>query len=180
MATAGLNRQKRIRIIGLYVIVLLALTRFLIYPLHAAVEQKKLILGEQHEICRLKYRILESERPGQARKATVDEKAVSPHLYDKTINYSYIQADILEQLLKLVEKKGLSVLNFEMLEPIIGRAVSEAPVLIRLSGQSGAFIEVLKAIENGKKALAVKSLEITKGREDLRFSLAISAFRVEE
>lgn len=179
MGTMDATRQKQIRAIGLYLIVLLALLRFLIYPLHAAVEQKKVIMGEQRESYRLKYRILESERQGQARKAVVDEKAVSPHLYDKTLACSYIQADILEQLLKLAEEKGLTVLNFEMMEPIIGKTVSEAPVLIRLSGQSGAFIEVLQAIETGKKALSVKSLEITRTREDLRFSLTLSAFRVE-
>lgn len=179
MGTMDAARQKQIRAIGLYLIVLLALVRFLVYPLHAALQERKLILGEQYEGYQLKHRLFERQSQSKGIKTVVNESAVLPFLYDKRLSYSYIQADILEQLLKLAEEKGLTVLNFEMMEPIIGKAVSEAPVLIRLSGQSGAFIEVLQAIENGKKARGVKSLEITRTREDLRFSLTLSAFRVE-
>jgi hypothetical protein len=84
-------------------------------------------------------------------------------------------------LLKLAEKKGTIVLDFEILEPVVGKNVSEAPVLIRLEGKILDFIDILKSIEQGDKALWVKSLEINKvAGQDMRYFLTVTAFRVEQ
>jgi hypothetical protein len=79
----------------------------------------------------------------------------------------------------IAEKKGFTLVNFEMLEPIAGKGVSEVPILVRLKGMPGPFIEILEAIEKGKRALSIRSMEITKSGQDQVFSLTISAFRVE-
>lgn len=169
-----------IKKIGIYLIIILALLRFLIYPLHASLQEKKVLLGEWFESYRLKSRVFEKQREDQGEKSAVERSALFPHLYDKGIPYSDMQVEVLEQLQKLAEKNGLNILNFEILEPIVGKGISEVPILIRLRGQPGPFIEILKAIEKSERALSFRSMEISRSDPDLNFSLTISSFRLEK
>ncbi|MFA4916751.1 MAG: GspMb/PilO family protein [Syntrophales bacterium] len=177
---ADLNRQKEIKKIGIYVIVILALIRFVVYPLHASVEERKLMVSEQYESYRLKYQLLEKYRQLQSHSITVDKAVLFPYLYEREIRPSYIQTDVIEKIVKLAEKEDLTVLSFEMLEPVAEKNLSEIPVLIRLKGMPGAFIELLKTMETGEKALSIKSMEISRSGQELIFSLTISAFRTEK
>ena len=174
-------KEKNIEIkrIGIYVIIILALIRFLIYPLHASLQEKKVLLGEWYENYRIKSQVFERQREGQGIKIVVEKNALFPHLYDKEGPNSYIQSDVLEWITKIAEKKGLTILNFEMLEPIVGKGVSELPILVRLKGAPGPFIEILEAIEKSERVLGIRSMEITKSGQDQLYSLTISAFRVE-
>jgi hypothetical protein len=179
MAETSQRERMQMRMIGIYVVVILALIRFLVYPLHAALQEKKTLLGERVETYRLKGQVQERQRWDDAEKTVIDKGALLPLLYEKGTSHSHIQTDVLERLINVAEKKGLTVLNFEMLQPSAGKAISEVPVLIRLRGAPGSFIEILETIEKDEKALSVKSMEITRGDQDQLFSLTVSAFRLE-
>ena len=176
-------KQKNIEIkrIGIYIIIILALIRFLIYPLHASLREKKVLLGEWNENYRIKSQVFERQRGSQGMKIVVEKSALFPHLFDKGVSNSYIQSDVLEWIIKIAEKKGITALNFEMLEPIVGKGVSEVPILVRLKGEPKAFIEILETIEKGERALSIRSMEIIKSGQDQDqiITLTISAFRVE-
>lgn len=169
-----------IKKIGIYLIIILALVRFLIYPLHASLHNKRVLLDEWYESYRLKSQVQERQKRDQGEKALLGKDALLPYLYDKGILYSNIQSEIIEQIINIAGKKGLTVINFEMLEPGVGKGVSEVPVLVRLKGPPGAFIETLETIEKSEKALSVRSMEITKSGQDQVFSLTLSAFRLEK
>lgn len=173
------SKNVEIKKIGIYLILLLALLRFLIYPLHDSLQEKRVLLGEWHESYRLKSRVFDKQKEDQAEVGAVERRSLLPHLYDKGTPYSNIQVEVLEQVQKLAEKNGLTILNFEIFEPILGKGISELPVLIRLKGQPGPFIEILKAIEKGERALSVRSMEIARSDPDLTFFLTISSFRLE-
>jgi hypothetical protein len=164
---------------GLYLIVILGLLRFLVYPLHASIQEKKVLLGELAESYRIRVDALGKQIQTKP-KAVVDKNHLHPNLFEKGISTSNIQAEILDWATKLAEKKGLTILNFEMLEPISGKNTTEIPILMRLRGVPGPFLEVLEAIEQGERALRVRSLEISRGDQDQLFSLTLSAFRVEK
>jgi hypothetical protein len=151
----------------------------LIYPLHASLREKKVLLGEWNENYRIKSQVFERQREGQGTNIVVEKSNLFPRLFVKGTSNSYIQSDVLEWIIKIAEKKGITVLNFEMLEPIAGKGVSEVPILVRLKGMPGPVIETLEAIEKGERALSIRSMEITKSGQDQVFSLTISAFRVE-
>ena len=173
----------QIKVLGIYAIVILALLRFLIFPLHDTIEEKKAVLGEQQETYNLKYQVFERQRENQVVKAGkgpgVEKEVLLPHLYDKGVSNSTIYSDVLEKVTKLAENKGLTVISFETLEPAAGKNVSEVPILVRLKGQPGPFIEVLDTVEKSGKVLSIRSMEISKSGQDQVFSLTISAFRVE-
>jgi Tfp pilus assembly protein PilO len=177
------QKPVQIRVIGIYVIIILALLRFLLFPLHGSIQEKKIVLGEQQETYSLKYQVFERQRENQREKrgmeTGVERDDLLPQLYDKGTSNSYIYSEVLEQVTKFAEKRGLIVVNFEMLEPVAGKNISEIPILVRLRGQPGPFIEVLDTIKNGEKLLNIRSMEITKTGRDQFFSLTISVFRVE-
>ena len=66
-----------------------------------------------------------------------------------------------------------------MMETAAGKGVSEVPILVRLRGGPGPFIETLETIEKGEKLLSVRSMEMTRSGQDQTFSLTISAYRLE-
>lgn len=172
-------KKTNIRVIGIYIIIILALLRFLVYPLQASLQEKKVLLGERYESYRLKYQVQERQQRDQGEKTIGEKEVFLLHFYEKGFHYSYIQSDILERIIKLAEKKGMTVLNFEMLEPVAGKGISEVPILVRLKGPSGALIETLESIEKSEKMLSIRSMEITRSGQDHAYSLTISAFRIE-
>jgi hypothetical protein len=180
MAETPKQKQKGLKVIGIYIIIILALLRFLIYPLHASLQEKKVLLGEWYESYRLKSRVQERQERDQGEKTLLGKDALLLYFYDKGVLYSNIQSEIIEQIISIAGKKGLTVLNFEMLEPGVGKGVSEVPILIRLRGSPGAFIETLEIMEKGEKTLSVRSMEITQSGQDQVFSLTLSAFRLEK
>lgn len=177
---ADLNRQKILRIVGFYILVILALVRFLVYPLNATVAERKVSLAEQHESYKLKYRLMERQKGDQGGRTKVDKAVLLPHLYDKSIAYSHIQTDILEKVIKFAENKKMTLLNFELPEPAIGKNVSEVPVIVRFEGKPLDFMETVEMIEKDNTALRIKSTEINKTGKDYNYLLTICAFRVEK
>ena len=168
-----------IRVLGLYLIAILILLRFVIYPLHSNLEEKKVLLGEQNENYQIRMRILERQKENPEVKTAVEREALSPHLYEKGESNSYIQSDILQQVIRMAEGKGLAVMNFEMLEPIAGKKITELPVLIRVKGKVEGFAEVMGEIEKHKKILSIRSMEISRSGTDQILHLTLSAFKIE-
>ena len=74
----------------------------------------------------------------------------------------------------------MNVLDFEVLEPVTGKNISEVPVLVRLEGKPMDCIDILKAVEQGDKVLKVKSVEINSAGQNLRLFLTMNAFRAEK
>ena len=177
---ADLNRQKALRTVGLYILVVLALARLLVYPMDAAVAAKKVSLAEQYESYKLKYRLSERQKAEHVSRTNVDRAALLPHLYDKGTAYSHIQTDILEKVIKFAENKKVTLLNFELPEPATGKNVTEVPVIVRFEGRPLDFMETLEMIEKDTMILKIKSTEITKTGKDFHYSLTIYAFRVEK
>ena len=169
----------QLKIIGLYAIIILVLLRFLIYPLNSALQEKRVLLGEQFESYQIKGQILDRQSKNREEKVVVEKKDILPHLYEKTIPNFHIQSDILEQVIKIAEKKGLLVLNFEMMDPLSGKNITEVSVSVRLKGKAGAFIEILEDLEKSEKVLGIRSLEITKSEPDHVFYLILSGFKME-
>lgn len=169
-----------IKKIGIYLIIILALLRFLIYPLQAAVQEKKTLLRELYETYQIKSQVQERQKRDQEGKILLGKDALLPYLYDKGILYSNIQSEIIEQIINIAKEKGSTVINFEMLEPGVGKSVSEVPVLVRLKGSASPLLETLETIEKGEKVLSIRSMEIARSGQEGVVSLTLSAFRLEK
>jgi hypothetical protein len=173
------DKQQMIKVIGLYVIIILAVMRFLIYPLHGAIKSTKNLLSDEVENYRVKQQLLMKYRQtGVAEPATVNSPTIVPRLYEKDIPVATIQAEVLESLLKKAELYRLTVQNYETPETGEGKSVGVIPVIIRVRGPAEGFIEFLQAIQKEKKALAVQSMEVRAIGADTRYDVTIAAFRL--
>jgi Tfp pilus assembly protein PilO len=174
--------QKTLKMIGVYIILLLAIFRFAVYPLQDSVGKGKIIFTELNDAFQLKVRHL--ERRGQDMqkpvKSWTDKDVILPYLYEKGMPFSAVQTDILENVIKSVEKKGLVVQNFEILEPVTGKTISEVPFVIRMSGKPINVLQVLQTIVSEGKFLEIKTLEINKSGPELLLNLNLTVFRSEK
>jgi hypothetical protein len=172
---------KQYRTIGGYLIVLLSLVRFVVYPLNGAVDGKKAIFDDVNETWRLKRQLFQKQEVNLHERGSlkIDEKAIVPSVNKKEMPYSSIQADILDNIIKIVEKRGLSVQSFEMLEPAAGKRISEVPVLIRILGEPLELLAVIKLIVVNEKAMMVDTLEINRYNQSYLLTMRIIAFRME-
>jgi len=168
-----------VKTVGVYIILILALVRFLIYPLQAAVKDKRDAFADQQETCLLKSRLLQQAQQSRDSGTVQNLDKVRASLYPRETRASEIQADILATASKYAEEKGLTVLGFEMPELITGKKISEVPVMLKVSGSAKSFVELLKSIQENKKALAVKAMEISINSQSMTFSVSVSAFRME-
>ncbi len=179
MKAAG--KQEQIRTVGIYLIIVLALLRFLIYPLYTGLEKQKQLLDEQQKNYSLKLRVLNQQQRGEAQlNPVVEKEELSPCLYEKTQSLTQIQLDIVHRFNVLAKEKGGELVRFEMLETIPRNTLSEAPVTLWFSGQPQTLMNILQAAEKTGKALNVKGMEISKGTKDYLLSLTLSAYRLEK
>ena len=163
------QKQTMLREIGLYVVILLVILRFLIAPLNTAIAGKKAGLTEQYNSYLLKQRLLARQEVERTAKPATNASAIPSGVYAKGTGVFNIQADLIEAIRSGDEKKGLTVVNYELPEPVIGKNVSEVSVVLKLQGKMLDLIETLRAVENGKRLLMVKAIDINKAGNDLQF-----------
>ena len=169
----GKNRAK---LIGIYAVVLLAVLRLVIFPLHSSIKDKQSALEEQEKGNRLKTRLLEKsmqlpEEPDVGKMLTI--------LYSREVSIPEIQTEMLKQLSELAESKGMSITGLETPEVRPGKQLTEIPVVIRLKGRAEALLEFLKTVRTNKKALLFKSMDISSMDNILVISLNLRALRLE-
>jgi len=168
-----------VKTVGVYLIIILATSRFIIYPLHAAVKERRAVLADRQETYLLKSRVLEQARQAQNEGAMQNLDKVRSALYPRKARVSEIQADMLATLSKYSEGKGLTVLGFEMPEVVVNKKISEVPIVLRLTGSAESFVELLKNMQENNKTLAVRTMEISVSGQSMTFLVTVSAFRIE-
>ncbi len=178
MANPG--KQEKIRTAGIYLIIILALLRFLIYPLYNGVERQKRLLADQQENYRLKIQVLNSQRSGAPATPLVEKAEVAPYVYEKTDSLTSIQLDVVNRMSLLAKEKGGELVRFEMLEASAEKTLSEAPVTLWFSGQPKDLMTILHEVETTRKSLGIKTMEISKGAKGPLLSLTLSAYRLEK
>lgn len=173
------GRQEKLKTVGIYLILILALLRFLVYPLHGAVAREKRVYDAQQESYRLKVRLLNQQQNGNLRAPVVRKVELTPYLYEKSQSFTQIQLEVVQRMSVLAREKGGELVRFEILETIPGKTLGEAPVTLWFSGQPQALMNILRAAEASKKVLGIKIMEINKGPKDYALSLTLSAYRLE-
>jgi Tfp pilus assembly protein PilO len=164
---------------GVYIIIILALLRFLIYPLYASLKDRRAIYADQQETYLLKSRLLQQARQTRDAGDVKDPDKMIDSLYPHDARVSDIQTELLASLAKYAEKNSLNVLGFEMPEVVSSEKISEVPVVIRLSGNAESFVNFLKSVQGNKKTLQIKTMDISISSESMTFLVTVNAFRME-
>jgi len=174
--------QSAFKAIGIYAVIILALVRFMVYPLHDAGAKKQLIFNELYETYQLKVQQAARQALDKDKRVKIltDKEVIGRSIYERGMPFSVIQADVLENILKIVEKNGLTVQSLEMPEPITGKTISDVPVLVRLTGKPETQINFLKTVLSDGRIMLVKSLDMSKGGNDISLAMTIITFRMEK
>ncbi|MBF0558437.1 MAG: hypothetical protein HQL08_06615 [Nitrospirae bacterium] len=175
--------RERLQIIGFYVLAALIIARVVIAPLQHSLRDKKTLLKEYQDTYKMrmlsfeKYKAQEKEKS----KETGVEEGFAKSLYDRNVPYSSLQSDLVEKITALAEKQKLTLLSFEFAEPTSLKAVSEAPVTVRVGGEQKGVIALLGELEKDSRKLVVRRFDNTKsGAYGSVTLLTISAFRLEK
>jgi len=161
------ERQEKLKVVGIYLIIILALLRFLVYPLYNAVEEQKRVNNAQQDHYRLKVRLLSQQQQNRNTDSSFVTKAeLTPYLYEKSHSLLEIQLEVVEKLKALAREKGAGLVRFEIHETLRGKTLSEAPVTVSFSGPPQALMNILRTVETSRKLLGIKNIESTKGRRD--------------
>ena len=175
----GDNANPLIKDYGVAVILILAVLRLVIYPLHATVKDRKMILADQQQTFLTKSRLLEKARFTRSTDGGGNVEKERSTFYSQDWRLSSIQAEMLSAISNAAAKKGLTISGFEIPEAITVNGVGEITVVLRFSGDARSCIELLKSIRDSKKMMLVKSMEISSGAREMNFVLTISSFRTE-
>ncbi|ABC77869.1 hypothetical protein [Syntrophus aciditrophicus] len=178
MTDAG--KQDKLKIVGIYLIVILALLRFLVYPLYSAVEKEKRVFDAQRESYLLKVRLLNQQQNRKTAPEMVKKEELAPYLYEKSQDFMEIQLGIVHRLNGVAREKGGELVRFEILETIPGKTLSEAPVTLWFSGPPKTLMDILQTVETSKKILGIRNMEMNRGPRDYVLSLTLSAYRLEQ
>ncbi len=104
------------------------------------------------------------------------EQELATLLYPRDANRTEIQTDLVRAVTGLAEKRALNVLNFQLLEDTQEAVLSDASVLIRVSGQIRAAIELLKDILEARPILTVKDVEISGSGNTYTVKLIVTGY----
>lgn len=172
-------KASKLKALGLYIVFLLALARFVIVPLHSALITKKTVLAEKAEVYRTRQALLQrQDREVKKTMPSADSENTAELLYPQAMPLSAVQAEAAADLIERAGAKGLTVINFELSETVPGESLTEAGVIFRFSGRQAAVIEFLEGLEKSKKRLNIKSFETYKSGEEQFVTAAIAAYRV--
>lgn len=161
---------------GIYMIVILAIIRFLIVPLHHNLTAKKIVFADKIEVYNTKKALLDRQGSEGQKEIPADKEKLSELLYAQAQPASAVQAEVLKDLIERANKKGLSLASFELPEVIPGKGLTEVNVVLRFSGRAGVVMEFLGELEKQKRRLNPKIFEIYTGGEEQFVNLTVSAF----
>jgi len=174
----GDNIHPWIKNFGVFIILILAVLRLIIYPLHKALKDKEAILADQQQTFLMRSRLLEQLHQMEKNNVSEELKQARLALYPREERLPEIQADMLTVLSSIAAKEGVTVSGFETPETAAADKINEVTVVLRFSGNAHACVEMLKSIQTYKKTFLVKTMEISSGAQEINCVMTVSAFRI--
>ncbi|MBF0337030.1 MAG: hypothetical protein HQL05_04290 [Nitrospirae bacterium] len=144
--------------------------------MHRKIEEKRGLLSELQATYTSKQQLMRRYMSLDAGADPAIEQELATLLYPRDANRTEIQTDLVRAVTGLAEKRALNVLNFQLLEDTQEAVLSDASVLIRVSGQIRAAIELLKDILEVRPILTVKDVEISGSGNTYTVKLIVTGY----
>ncbi|MBV6341978.1 GspMb/PilO family protein [Candidatus Magnetobacterium casense] len=144
--------------------------------MHRKIEEKRGLLSELQAVYDSKQQLMRRYMSLDTGADPALEQELATLLYPRDANRTEIQTDLVRAVTGLAEKRALNVLNFQLLEDTQEAVLSDASVLIRVSGQIRAAIELLKDILEARPILTVKDVEISGSGNTYTVKLIVTGY----
>jgi Tfp pilus assembly protein PilO len=172
--------MKDFKTVGIYLIIILAIMKFVLVPINNSLNAKKTVLNEYLDTYRTRSLIIqkyistpETEKTGEEKERFL--KLINP----KDSPIPVIQSKTLSSVIEKAEKNGLTVLNFELPDAATGKNITEVPLLVRLKGTPKALTDLLKDVRKMASLTEIKGLQIEKSGDEFLFTITLTTYRVE-
>lgn len=175
-------KRERLRIIGIYLIIILCLLMFVLSPLNKSLKDKKTILNGYLEAYETKAMLVQRKKQvdkTMSKSISEQEKELLASLYTKDSLVSEIQIKTLKAITKSVEKHGLELVNFQFPEKAVSKDLGEVSIIVNIKGMPKAIIGLLKEINQMAMITDVKNLQITSSRKQYTVGLTLANYRIE-
>jgi hypothetical protein len=174
-----MNREG-IKIISIYILSMLLILKLAVVPLYNSVKGKKVVLNEYKETYKMRVLALERYKSGEKDIQPDTDAMVLKTVYPKDTNHPSIQSEIVSKTIDTAEKKGMTVLSYELPDIVLSKKLSEVQVLIRIKGTLKMFNDLLRDMEGWDKTIKFKQFETSRGGQDFVFTMLFSVFRIEK
>jgi len=174
-----MNREG-IKIISIYILSILLISKLAVVPLYNSVKSKKAVLNEYKETYKMRVLALERYKSEKKDIQTDTKGKALKVVYPKDVKYPAIQSEVLNKIIGTAEKKGMTVLSFELPDIVLSKQVSEVQVLIRIKGTLRMFNGVIKDMDGWDKTIKFKQFETSRSGQDFIFTMLLSVFRIEK
>lgn len=165
--------KKTIKNVVFYLLISLVLIRVGVMPLGAALQEKRSAYESQVMAYVEKEALLEEQGP-KGKGALMLDVA----LYQKDVQITSIQSEVLKMLVKNAEALGLDVASFELPNMVAMDVVTEVPVTLRLRGEPEGIVELLKRTR--AKSWSVRDFQVSHVSGKFVYALTVTVFRVEQ
>ncbi len=175
-------KREKLRIIGIYLIIILSLFIFILSPLSNSVEDKKTLLNEYLETYGTKAMLMQRKiqiNKTLGKSISERERELLASLFPKDSLVSEIQIKTLKAITKSVEKHGLELVNFQFPENAVSKDLGEVSIIVNIRGIPKAIIGLLKEINQMNMITDVKNLKITSKRKQYTVRLTLTNYRIE-
>jgi hypothetical protein len=146
--------------IGLYLLIILSVARFAVVPAWTAVERRKAVAEDSLNTYASKMDLLQRYLAVDMKDDPAINNELATLIYPKGSNRTAIQTEMVNFLTKAADGNSIAVQNFQLLEGTEDPVLIEASVLVRIQGQLKPAYKFLKAIQDARPALRIKSIEI--------------------
>ncbi len=91
-----------------------------------------------------------------------------------------IQSALLSNIKSISQKNNISLVGYNLQDPIIHNQISEIPLIITLEGEPNKFIELLKALQKYPKLIDIKNLEIHPSENKYTLTITLTTYKIEK
>lgn len=165
-----------IRKIGVVLIAILALVRFLYLPLINKIDVlNNQILTRQYNILRI-AKDKDVKLDDNVSKIFRDYELYSS-FFTKNLTVSEFQLDLMDKVKAFCEKNGVETGGFEMPDPITDKLFQDASLIVHFNGDFTKFLDMVKFLNNNVNyPLFIKDLTLSKNRGKMQIKATFNTY----
>lgn len=174
------QKNMAMRKIGLYVVIVLAVLRFVVAPLHDSVENKKTLLKETTASLASAKQLLKTYTAAGGESDPAIQEQLSTLIYPADSNKTALQTDLINEINAMAHANHLAALGFGLGESGETAGLKDFSVIVRLQGGLKPAITLFRELQGKKPLIRLRELEIADAGQGYLFIATLSGYMRKE
>jgi Tfp pilus assembly protein PilO len=173
------TEEINIKELGIYIIIILALLRFVDTPLKQrrdeSLSRLSVLIKEKNTLQRIAKKLKKMEKEIDKRQAVL--KNSEERFYSSNISDIELYASMIKNLTTFAKKEQLKLIYFSTSQPS-GHEIKTYTVTLRMSGNMKALTNFIIDVKKLKKIYLIKSLNLTPRKSGLMIRIDIEGYKL--